>query len=314
MKLSDVVTRYTAFKRSLGMRFAHAKRLSAFCRFVGDRDLTQVDPHRVEAFIHGQGNGDRSRALRYSTLKGFYRYALARGFADSSPLPRTAPKRPNDFVPYVYSEKELQRLLVAAESLQSPQSRLQGVTFRTLLLILYGTALRISEALSLKITDVDFQNRVLSIQEAKFYKTRLVPFGPRLAEHLETYRTQRLRLPLPVGQNSAFLCTRTGQALTYWRALRLFHRLRRQTGLTRQDGARYQPRLHDIRHASAVHRLVSWYRQGADVQRLLPKLSTYLGHVNVVSTQRYLSMTPDLLQEASRRFQHYAFPEVPHVG
>ena len=319
MKLAHVVTRYTAFKRSLGMRFAQSKRLAAFCRFVGDITLAQVDSHRVEAFINGQGNGDRSRDLRYSTLKGFYCYALARGYAASSPLPPTSPKRLADFVPYVYSEEELQRLLNATEYLKSPQSPLQDITFRTLLLVLYGTALRISEALALKVADVDLQNRVLSIQDAKFYKARWVPFGPRLAEHLKTYRTQRLRLPSPLGQGSAFLCTRTGQALTYWRALRLFHRLRRQTGLVRQDGcrhgapARYQPRLHDIRHASAVHRLVGWYRQGADVQRLLPKLSTYLGHVNVVCTQRYLSMTPDLLQEASRRFQHYAFPEVNHV-
>ena len=313
MKLMDIVTQYTNFKRSLGMRFAQSKRLAAFCRFVGDIDLAQVDPHRVEAFINGQGHGDRSRDLRYSTLKGFYRYALARNYAASSPLPPTSPKRLQDFVPYVYSEEELQRLLNATEYLKSPQSRLQDITFRTLLLVLYGTALRIREALALKVTDVDLQNRVLSIQDAKFYKARWVPFGPRLAEHLKTYRTQRLRLPSPLGPGSAFLCTRTGHPLTYWRALRLFHRLRRQTGLARRDGARYQPRLHDIRHASAVHRLVGWYRQGADVQRLLPKLSTYLGHVNVVCTQRYLSMTPDLLLEASRRFQHYAFPEVNHV-
>jgi site-specific recombinase XerD len=74
----------------------------------------------------------------------------------------------------------------------------------------------------------------------------------------------------------------------------------------RNDGARYQPRLHDLRHSFAVHRLVSWYRQGADVQRLLPQLSTYLGHVHVASTQHYLTMTPELLQEASLRFELYA--------
>ena len=72
------------------------------------------------------------------------------------------------------------------------------------------------------------------------------------------------------------------------------------------DGGRYQPRLHDLRHAAAVHRLISWYRQGADVQRLLPQLATYLGHVHIAATQRYLTMTPELLYEASQRFERYA--------
>jgi integrase/recombinase XerD len=72
------------------------------------------------------------------------------------------------------------------------------------------------------------------------------------------------------------------------------------------DRGRHQPRLHDLRHAAAVHRLVFWYRQGADVQRLLPQLSTYLGHVHIAATQRYLTLTAELLQEASQRFEQYA--------
>ena len=72
------------------------------------------------------------------------------------------------------------------------------------------------------------------------------------------------------------------------------------------DGARYQPRLHDLRHSFATHRLTSWYRQGADVQRLLPVLATYLGHESVAGTQVYLTLTPELLREASLRFERYA--------
>jgi site-specific recombinase XerD len=86
----------------------------------------------------------------------------------------------------------------------------------------------------------------------------------------------------------------------------IFSRLRVRAGVIRHDGSRYQPRLHDLRHAFAVHRLVSWYRQGADVQRLLPQLATYLGHVHIAATQRYLTMTPELLHEAGKRFECYA--------
>ena len=85
-----------------------------------------------------------------------------------------------------------------------------------------------------------------------------------------------------------------------------FRRLSAHSGLLREGGPRRQPRLHDLRHAAAVHRLIAWYRSDTDVQALLPKLATYLGHVDLTSTQRYLTLTPALLQQASQRFEHYA--------
>ena len=90
-----------------------------------------------------------------------------------------------------------------------------------------------------------------------------------------------------------------------------FRRLRVHAGIQRDDGARYQPRLHDLRHTGAVHRLLAWYRSGADLQLMLPQLATYLGHIDLASTQCYLALTPDLLREASMRFEHY-FKETPH--
>jgi integrase len=85
-----------------------------------------------------------------------------------------------------------------------------------------------------------------------------------------------------------------------------FRRLRACAGIQRDGGPRHQPRLHDLRHSAAVHRLVAWYQTGIDLQDLLPKLATYLGHVDLSSTQRYLTMTPELLREASLRFERYA--------
>ena len=83
--------------------------------------------------------------------------------------------------------------------------------------------------------------------------------------------------------------------------------------MSRVDGARYQPRLHDLRHSFAQERLVRWYREGADVQRLLPQLATYLGHVHISGTQRYLTMTPELLRQASLRFERYALRGDDHA-
>ena len=109
-----------------------------------------------------------------------------------------------------------------------------------------------------------------------------------------------------------FFVTKLGARIPIRLLQRAFRRLRAQAGVRREGGARCQPRLHDLRHAAAVHRLTAWYREGKDVQRLLPLLSTYLGHVDIASTQLYLTMTPELLHEASKRFAKYVFGEVSH--
>jgi site-specific recombinase XerD len=242
-----------------------------------------------------------------------YRYAISRGLASVSPLPANTPILSASFVPYIYTVDELKRLLAATASVHTPRSPLLSLTLRSLLLLLYGTGMRIGEALSLTLQDVDLDQRVLTVRDTKFYKTRLVPIGPRLAMVLADYVARRHQLPLPDGEASAFLATRTGLHLDYKRVSKLFGRLRKVAGICRESGARYQPRIHDIRHTAAVHRVIAWYRAGADVQRLLLPLSTYLGHVDIASTQRYLSMTPELLHEASLRFERYVRPETHHA-
>ena len=140
-----------------------------------------------------------------------------------------------------------------------------------------------------------------------------MPIGPRLTSELASYIEQRSALALPEGRDSALLCSRTGHRLAYQYVITLFQRVRTTAGICRPAGEPRPPRLHDLRHTAAVHRVLAWYRAGKDVQRLLPQLATYLGHTNIQSTQRYLQMTPELLQEASRRFASYAQQESDHA-
>ena len=110
--------------------------------------------------------------------------------------------------------------------------------------------------------------------------------------------------------NRPFFTGKNGARLTDHAVRKAFKQLRKSVGIYRDDQASYQPRLHDLRHSFAVHRLVSWYQSDADVQKLLPHLATYLGHVSLAATQIYLTMTPDLLEAASARFAEYVFTEV----
>jgi len=111
---------------------------------------------------------------------------------------------------------------------------------------------------------------------------------------------------MPTGVRSAFFASQAGDEIRLHNFEKVFARIRKHAGVLRSTGARYQPRLHDLRHTFAVHRLIAWYREGSNVQECLPLLSTYLGHVDLSGTQHYLTMTPDLLAEASKRFERYA--------
>jgi site-specific recombinase XerD len=305
MKLSTLTSQYVAYKQAMGMRFhTEARTLQSFCRAMADIAVADIAADRVHAYIAGAGPVTRFWHRKYEVLRGFYRFAIARGYATSAPLPKIIPKPPQ-FVPYIFSHEELQRLLDASACCESPRSKLQPYTCRMLILLLYGAALRISEALSLTLADVDLPAGLLTIRKSKFYKTRLVPMSPGLSSALSSYVSQRAK-EHSTKPDSALFLTRKGTPLARYTAENIFRRLRVRAGVLRHDGGRYQPRLHDLRHAAAVHRLVAWYRQGADVQRLLPQLATYLGHVHIAATQRYLTLTAELLREASQRFEHYA--------
>ena len=313
MNLAQVVHDYVSLKQSMGSRFrTEATILKAVCKAVGDIAITDVEPRQVTSYLAGSGPVTRYWHRKYEALTGFYRFALGRGYVALSPLPKTVPKRPEPFRPHIFPEQELRRLFKVAGELEAPRMALQGATLRPLLLLLYGAGLRISEALALTLADVDLSANVLTIRESKFYKTRLVPIGPRLTAVLRTYADDRHRQGHVKDPAHPFFVTRTDTAVTRGMAESAFVRLRSIADIAREDGARYQPRLHDLRHTMAVHRLVAWYREGADVQRLLPQLATYLGHVDVAATQRYLTMTPELLEQASRRFERYTQPEVSH--
>lgn len=306
MRLSEAVAQYVGYKQSMGMRFhTETRTLRSFCQNVGDMALADIKADRVYAYIAGSGPVTRFWHRKHEALRGFYRFAIGRGYTDVSPLPKLVPKPPPAFVPYIYSRDDLRRLLDAATICENPRSKLQPHTCRTLILLLYGAGLRISEALALTLADVDLAAAILTIRESKFYKTRFVPIGPDLTGALAAYAARR-STDYSANPEAPFFISRTGTTLKRRTAENVFRRLCARAGVKRDDGCRFQPRLHDLRHAFAGHRVVTWYQQGADVQHLLPKLATYLGHLHIAATQRYLTMTPELLREASRRFERYA--------
>ncbi len=314
MIVSNVINAYLAARRAQGVSLRSGARvLRQFARETGNPELSEVTPESVAAFLRGRGQLSAAWTTKRAVVAGMYRFAISRGYTTNAPIPQRSPRLPPPQTPYVYTPDELQRLVAAASALSTRCSRLQAATYRMFLLILYGAGLRVSEAIGLKLCDVDLSQRLLTVRDTKFHKTRLVPIGPRLSAELSQYIEQRSTLALPEGSDSALLCSRTGHRLTYQHVITIFQRIRLTAGIRSPAGEPRPPRLHDLRHTAAVHRVLAWYRTGKDVQRLLPQLATYLGHVDIKSTQRYLQMTPELLQAASSRFASYAQQENDHA-
>jgi integrase len=171
-----------------------------------------------------------------------------------------------------------------------------------LLGLLTATGLRISEALHLNRDDVDLQQKVLLVRKTKFRKSRYVPLHPMVSQALSNYSDFRNQC-LPVVLNSAFFLLDDGHALRYRQASYSFHQICDQLSWNNCFNERRRPRFYDFRHTFACKRLLAWYEEGVDIDRMMPLLSTYLGHAKVSDTYWYLTAIPELMAIAAARFE-----------
>jgi integrase/recombinase XerD len=161
--------------------------------------------------------------------------------------------------------------------------------------------MRVSEAAGLDRRDVDLVDGILTIRRTKFGKSRHVPIHRSTINALQEYADIRNRI-VPTPRAPAFFVSERGTRITCFNARQVFATLSQQIGLRPPAKSHGRgPRLHDMRHRFAAHTLIHWYRAGLDVERELPKLATYLGHVQVNQTYWYLEAVPELLQLATNR-------------
>jgi len=291
-----------------GLRRGEVERLTLDdLDWVAETTLRDIRPHMVSRFVEGDGTSDETKHKKYRAVSGLFRFAVTRRLLKASPLPQPPRMRCySSYAAYIYSEAELKQLLAAVPTATaSPRCVIDADTLRTLLLLLYGAALRRGEALRLKLGDVDVPQSLIHIRGTKFFKTRIVPLGSSLNAVMREFVARRVSRHSEDSESTLFT-KRNGAPLSDSTICHTFRRLCAIAGIRRDGGARNQPRMHDLRHSAAVHRVIAWYRCDADLNDLLPKLATYLGHSDLSGTQRYLTMTQELLAEASRRFEAFA--------
>jgi integrase len=263
--------------------------------------------------IEGASSIMKALALRWATQPAdaqpytwAWRLGMVRCFAachsameprTEVPAPGLLPRRYQRKTPHIYSDEEIASLLHGATQLPSAKG-LRAPTYTALFGLLAVTGMRVNEALHLDRPDVDLDQGILAIRRTKFGKSRHVPVHPSTVDALRKYAETRDRIlakPTP-----AFFVSERGARITERIARYTFAKISQRLGF-RRAAKGHGPRLHDMRHRFAARTLVRWYRQGLDVERELPKLATYLGHVHINETYWYLEAVPELLQLATDR-------------
>jgi integrase len=265
-----------------------------------------VTPALVESWMNALTCCPRSRVHQIRAVGRFFDYLRSLSVVTHNPVPRllSHPHRwpRSTFKPFIFTPEQLAAILGEARRLSdNHRCPCRAATLSTMLTLLIALGLRHGEVRRLRIRDLDLERRVLSIVQTKFHKNRYVPYGPKIDACLQRYLVVRRTLMLPVRDDDPLFVTKWRKPLCLATLLIAFRDILRTLGIEGIPG-QGPPRLHDVRHTFAVHRLLRWYREGVDVQSRLPALSTFLGHVSLQSTEVYLTVTTDLLREANARF------------
>lgn len=292
MTLLEAIEIYVERKRAEGFFYGKSeKNLLSLSQHVGKSSLERVTSRQIASFLDGPKTSPFTWEKKYGLLRSFFDFWLARGEIEVLPLPAKRRTSHRAFIPYIYTHSEIRALLKATRTSQRRMfCRIDALTLRTFLIFLYGTGTLVGEAMRLQVDDVDLKKGLLMIRAHRHNRSRTIPIGPDLRKILGEYVESRLLQRSSAGH---FFANKDGESLNVSTLSATFLRVRRQSGVERCDGARYQPRMHDLRHTFAVHRITGWIRHRADLNRMLPALAAYMGQAGIGSTERYLSLTPE---------------------
>lgn len=301
-----LVDEYLAFRRGLGFELETPSwLLRDFARYaerIGHRGPLTVD--LAVNWAKSSTSPDPAQAgRRLGAVRQFARHRAVIDPANEIPPTGLLGRRPQRKQPHIYNAAEITALLEQA-GLLLPHRGLRPRTYVAFFSLLVSTGLRLSEACRLSVGDVDLSDGVITVREGKFRKSRLVPLHPSTTMALTSYVAHR-SAGRDIVPPDRFFCTDHAPALAPAAVEKTFSRIRQRLGWT-ADGRARRPRIHDLRHTFAVSRILRWHLDGADVDRKILALSTYLGHAKATDTYWYLTAVPELMAVTSKRFERFA--------
>jgi site-specific recombinase XerD len=303
---------YAELRRSLGLKGNDTRNalldLDRFAQAHGVTSPEGITAALIEQWLKSMDviPAVRHRKVRY--VARFFDYLRTLGVVATNVVPdalSAGRQRSTCVKPFIFTTEQIAAILAAARRLpDSTRFPHRARTCSAMLTLLCALGLRHGEVLRLRLRDVDLARQRLFIDRTKFHKSRYVPFGPKVGRCLEQFLALRRTIITPVGDDDQLVVAQSRGPLSYCTLYKAFDEILHELKITNPAGR--APRVHDLRHTFAVHRLLRWYREGVDVQGQLLSLSVFMGHVNVYSTQVYLSATADLLQAANDRFHRHA--------
>ena len=311
---AEICRSFIEYKRSIG--YSYDRRQSYAVKYLCDyleessMEVVGLTESLVEGYIQRRPHESAAtQKKRVYIIRQFGVYLSSLGYEVYLP-PYDCIKKDKTFVPYIYTKNEIKRIIMAAEGLgYDPRYRNSHLVYPLLMKILFGCGLRISEALALRVEDVNIGDGILHIRQSKFNSSRLVPMSRSLTESCYDYYT---RMGYHVGKSGYFF--EVSPKVPY-KGVSCYNRFRyflKQAGIC-HGGRGNGPRLHDARHTYAVYALDHMSKQGMDIYCALPILSAYMGHRTIESTEKYVRLVPIFHQDIINNMQQIyngLFPEV----
>ena len=305
--LMEAVLRYLQERRRLGFALiAPATELKRFARFADSRGHEGPITQELQiawAREHVQSTSAVTAARRLEIARPFV--AHYRQFEVASEIPPTGVlgRGHRRLTPHIYTDEEIQALLHAASDL-TPKGGMRPLMYSTLFGLIVAAGLRLSEALQLKVCDVDLDEASITVRQTKFHKSRCLPIAASVVQALVQYRGRRNRHADP-GAAAPFFVSSKGGSLPKRTVENVFERMRPSLQWQAR-GDHAHPRIHDLRHTFAVRRVQRWHEAGVSVEHGMFWLCTYLGHAKISDTYWYLTGVPELMELIGSKFERFA--------
>lgn len=287
----ELIPEYISYKRAQGYKYGDpiVYRLREMDLFFKDMGVEEpkVTREMYEAWTsHKPPEKEQNIEKRRNAICGFAKYLVSRGYPDIYTGQDDNRIFKRDFIPYIFSKEEIRRMFHVLNKRCTESPGYENDTFRMAMLLYYCCGLRRSEALNLKIRDVDFHTGSIRIMNGKNDVSRIVIASDTLLCEMNSYRDKYLRSAEPDGY---FLHGPKGKRYSESALYGSFHRLLDDAGIApRKDGGRQ--RLHDVRHSFCVRALEQMQEKGFDLYTSLPLLSRHLGHKHITETEYYLRL------------------------
>ena len=311
-EFKDLLNDFIQHKRALGYKYTtiseNLRRFSVFTLRYNIENKVLSKEIVLDWTAKRKSESVKTWEHRASDLRQFTLYLLDLGYEAYIPGKKQRVRR-NEYIPYIFTHEEIQSFFHACDHIRPHALSNKNYVLPTLFRLLYCCGLRISEAINLKLEDLDLDSGIIMIRNSKFNKDRLIPMSESLTDILRVYHA---KINIPLVSEDCFFINKDGTSLTKDNIYKIFREILWKAGIS-HGGKGKGPRLHDFRHSFCVHTLNRMVNQGVDLYCALPILSTYLGHSSVSATQRYVRLTaevyPELIETVSLTCA-YVFPEV----